>query len=67
MTKIQYHIETINTAAQRFIDAWKRAEKGEHVDERHHSFENVETMQSVLSAKQTSQFSPASNWTKLLR
>jgi hypothetical protein len=24
-------------------------------------------MQSVLSAKQTSQFSPASNWTKLLR
>ncbi|WP_135080559.1 hypothetical protein [Terasakiella sp. SH-1] len=51
MTKTQFHVETVEDFGQRFIDAWKRAEKGEDFVERHHSFESWETMQSVLSAK----------------
>lgn len=38
-------------ASQRFIDAWKRAEKGEAVDERHLAFESWEAFTRVLTSK----------------
>jgi hypothetical protein len=38
-------------AAGRFIDAWRRAERGETVDERHLAFENWDTLARVLTGK----------------
>ena len=36
---------------RRFVDAWRRAERGEAVDERHLSFESWEGLARVLSGK----------------
>jgi predicted transcriptional regulator len=38
-------------ASRRFIDAWRRAESGKRVHERHLVFENWDTLACVLSGK----------------
>ena len=38
-------------AAERFIDAWHRAERGEDFQERHLSFESWDTLSRVLTGK----------------
>lgn len=51
MKKTQFHVGGIEEFGDRFIDAWKRAEAGEEVNERHHSFETWELMTKTLSSK----------------
>ena len=38
-------------AAERFIDAWHRAERGENFGERHLAFENWDALSRVLTGK----------------
>jgi predicted transcriptional regulator len=38
-------------AAQRFVDAWHRAERGETVQERHLAFESWDALARVLTSK----------------
>ena len=38
-------------SSRRFIDAWHRAERGEHFQERHLAFENWDTLARVLTGK----------------
>lgn len=38
-------------AAESFVEAWKRAERGETFSERHFAFENWETLTRVITAK----------------
>jgi len=40
-------------ATRRFIEAWKRAEKGEHVAERHLAFESKEAFARALTSEQS--------------
>jgi predicted transcriptional regulator len=49
--KVQVHVESLAAAGQRFVDAWKRAERGERVREEHLSFESFETLLATLSPK----------------
>jgi predicted transcriptional regulator len=49
--KVQVHIETLARSGQRFVDAWRRAERGERVREEHLSFENLEALLKTLSPK----------------
>jgi len=49
--KAQVHVEPLAAAGQRFIDAWRRAERGESVREDHLSFESLETLLATLSPK----------------
>ena len=49
---LEIHVdESAEAMAQRFIDAWHRAERGETVDERHLSFERWEGLARVLTGK----------------
>lgn len=43
--------ETMEDVGERFVDAWRRMERGEQVNEKHVSFETWETMVRVLSPK----------------
>lgn len=44
MPRIQIHIgDSLEDMGRRFVDAWHRAERGEPVNERHLSFDSVET------------------------
>lgn len=38
-------------ATRRFVDAWRRAERGERFRERHVAFESFETLSKVLTGK----------------
>ena len=50
--QVQVHIgETMEDVGARFVDAWRRMERGDDVNEKHVSFENWETMVRVLSPK----------------
>ena len=50
--EIEFHVEDDTVAAgARFIDAWRRASRGERVDERHLSFESWEGLRKVLTTK----------------
>jgi predicted transcriptional regulator len=49
---IEVHVDQSPEAmAQRFIDAWHRAERGEAVEEHHVSFESWEGLARVLTPK----------------
>jgi len=49
---INVHVEADNDRlAQRFVDAWHRAERSERVAETHLSFESWESLSKVLTAK----------------
>ena len=53
MTKsLDLHIdESTEAMAQRFVDAWHRAERGEAVDEHHLSFESWEGLAGVMTPR----------------
>lgn len=51
MTKLHLHTGTIDDMGRRFTAAWKRASAGEHVDETHLTFMDLETMLATLSPK----------------
>jgi hypothetical protein len=48
MTKREIHIDTPEDMGERFIDAWKRAERGEEVDEKHLTFPSLEVLVEAL-------------------
>jgi predicted transcriptional regulator len=49
-SQVWVHVgETLEDIGDRAIDAWRRMERGEAVDEKHISFETWETMIRVLS------------------
>ena len=51
MTELAVHAGGEQAAmGARFIDAWRRAERGEDFAERHLSFDTFETMTRVLTA-----------------
>lgn len=50
MTELKVHVgDGTADFANRFTDAWRRAERGETVDERHLSFDSFEAMARVLT------------------
>jgi predicted transcriptional regulator len=50
--ELDIHVDdSAEAMAQRFIDAWHRAERGEAVEERHVSFESWEGLARVLTPK----------------
>ena len=49
--KMQVHVEDLAASGQRFVDAWRRAERGERIREEHLSFESFEGLLSTLSPK----------------
>lgn len=46
---ITIHVGSLEEAGRRFLKAWRRAERGEHVDEEHLSFESLEGLMAMLS------------------
>lgn len=52
MSDLQIHVgDTAEEFAGRFSDAWRRAERGEPVNERHLSFDSFETLARALTPK----------------
>jgi predicted transcriptional regulator len=52
VTKLEVHAgDALEDAGRRFIDAWRRLEKGTKVRERHLSFESLEGLLPVLTPK----------------
>lgn len=51
---IQVHIGTSEEMGQRFVDAWKRAERGEAVSETNLTFLDLETLLAALTPKRLS-------------
>jgi predicted transcriptional regulator len=49
--KVQVQVESLQESGQRFIDAWRRAERGERVREEHLTFESFEGLLGTLSPK----------------
>jgi len=49
MTTLNLHVSDEADMAQRFVSAWKRAEQGESVDERHLTFLTLDTLLSALT------------------
>ena len=49
---LEVHVgDTLDDTGRRFIDAWRRLEKGKRLRERHLSFESLEGLLSVLTPK----------------
>ncbi|CAO3402962.1 hypothetical protein VH569_32705 [Azospirillum sp. 11R-A] len=52
MSDLQIHVgDSAEEFAGRFSDAWRRAERGEPVSERHLSFDSFETLARALTPK----------------
>jgi len=51
MSEVKLHVGDVSDMGKRFIDAWKRAEAGHQVEERHLSFFSLDAMMSTLSQK----------------
>ena len=52
MADIKVHVgDTAEDMGRRFSDAWRRAERGEKVNERHLSFDSFETLARILTPK----------------
>ncbi|CAA7619821.1 hypothetical protein [Magnetospirillum sp. UT-4] len=49
--KLRLHIGTPEDMGRRFVDAWKRAERGEAVDETNLTFRDLETLLAALTPK----------------
>ena len=49
--KVRAHVESLAESGQRFVAAWRRAERGEKVCEEHLSFESLEKLLATLSPK----------------
>ena len=51
MSEVKLHVGDIDDMGKRFIDAWKRLENGQQVEERHLSFFSLDAMMATLSQK----------------
>ena len=52
MADLKVHVgDTVEDMGRRFSDAWRRAERGEQVNERHLSFDSFETLARILTPK----------------
>ena len=49
--KMSVHVEPLEESGRRFVDAWRRAARGERVQEEHLSFESLEGLLATLSPK----------------
>jgi predicted transcriptional regulator len=49
--RIRLHVESLEASGRRFVEAWRRAESGERVQEEHLSFESLEGLLATLSPK----------------
>ena len=49
--RVHLHVESLAASGRRFVDAWRRAERGEAVHEEHLSFESFEGLPATLSPK----------------
>ena len=49
--KVRIHVEDLKASGQRFVEAWRRAERGDPVHEEHLSFESLEGLLATLSPK----------------
>jgi predicted transcriptional regulator len=49
--KVRIHVEDLETSGRRFVDAWRRAQRGRPVHEEHLSFESLEGLLATLSPK----------------
>jgi len=49
--KLRVHVESLAGSGRRFVQAWRRAERGERVQEEHLSFESLEGLLTTLSPK----------------
>jgi predicted transcriptional regulator len=48
---VRIHVEGLEASGRRFVEAWRRAERGEPVGEEHLSFESLEGLLATLSPK----------------
>lgn len=51
MSKVQVHVGTLADMGRRFADAWRRAERGEPVNETHVTFLDFGEMQATLTPR----------------
>ena len=51
MSKVQVHVGALDDMGQRFTEAWRRAERGEPVDEAHVTFVDFDAMQAMLTPR----------------
>jgi predicted transcriptional regulator len=49
--KLRAHVENLAASGQRFVEAWRRAQRGERAREEHLSFESLEGLLATLSPK----------------
>jgi predicted transcriptional regulator len=49
--KVRVHVESLEASGRRFVDAWRRAKRGEPIHEEHLSFESLEGLLTTLSPK----------------
>jgi predicted transcriptional regulator len=49
--KVRVHVESLEASGRRFVNAWRRAERGEPVHEEHLSFESLDGLLATLSPK----------------
>ena len=49
--KVRVHVESLEASGRRFVEAWRRAQRGKPVHEEHLSFESLEKLLSTLSPK----------------
>jgi predicted transcriptional regulator len=49
--RIRVHVESLEASGRRFVEAWRRAERGERLHEEHLSFESLEVLLATLSPK----------------
>jgi predicted transcriptional regulator len=48
---VRVHVENLEASGRRFVDAWRRAKRGEPVHEEHLSFESLERLLATLTPK----------------
>ena len=54
MADLRVHVgDTAEDMGRRFSGAWRRAERGEPVNERHLSFDSFETLARILTPRTT--------------
>lgn len=51
MSEVKLHVGDVDDMGKRFIDAWKKMAKGQHVEERHLTFFSLDAMMATLSQK----------------
>src|SRR6202048_4165850 len=49
--KVRVHVESLEASGRGFVDAWRRAKRGEPIHKEHLSFESLEGLLATLSPK----------------